>query len=161
MPKTSRPTLSASSISSSRWCMRFTGLSVRPVAGSEIAAAKLSIPICIDVTSPGQLSIRLIGALRRYLIVWRMHFGLTPVRRLSAWFPIFFNVVSRARNSFGLASAKTFLISAACLRKIGAINALPFGVKRYNPDAPILRTLDPAYQASVDEAVDGGADGAR
>jgi hypothetical protein len=42
--------------------------------------------------------------------------------------PIFFRAVSRARNSFGLASAKTFLISAACLRKIGAINSLPFGV---------------------------------
>src|SRR5271169_2895256 len=56
------------------------------------------------------------------------HFGLTPVPRFSARFPIFFNVVSRARNSFGLASAKTFLISAACLRKIGAINPLPFGV---------------------------------
>ncbi len=44
------------------------------------------------------------------------HFGLTPLPRRSARFPIFFNVVSRARNSFGLASAKTFLISAACLR---------------------------------------------
>src|SRR6266481_3392971 len=69
MPKTSRPTLSAGSISSSRWCMRSTGLSVNPVAGSEIAAAKLSIPICITVISPGQLSFRLTGALRRYLIV--------------------------------------------------------------------------------------------
>src|ERR1700752_1500480 len=59
---------------------------------------------------------------------WLNHFGLTPVPRLSARFPIFFNVVSRACNSFGLASAKTFLISAACLRKIGAINRLPFGV---------------------------------
>jgi hypothetical protein len=59
---------------------------------------------------------------------WRKHFGLTPVPRLSARFPIFFNVVSRARNSFGLASAKTFLMSAACLRKIGAINSLPFVV---------------------------------
>jgi hypothetical protein len=36
---------------------------------SEIAAAKLSIPICIYVTSPGQLSFRLIGALRRSVIV--------------------------------------------------------------------------------------------
>jgi hypothetical protein len=27
----------------------------------------------------------------------------------------------------GLASAKTFLISAACLRKIGAISSLPLG----------------------------------
>src|SRR5881398_2646170 len=45
----------------------------------------------------------------------RKHFGLAPVPRLSARFPIFFNVVSRARNSFGLAPAKTFLISAACL----------------------------------------------
>src|SRR5713101_7274169 len=60
---------------------------------------------------------------------WLKHFGLTPVPRLSARFPIFFNIVSRARNSFGLASAKTFLISAACLRKIGAINSLPFGVR--------------------------------
>src|SRR6266850_3307814 len=59
---------------------------------------------------------------------WLKDFGMTPVPRLSARFPIFFNVVSRARKSFGLASAKTFLISAACLRKIGAINALPFGV---------------------------------
>src|SRR5260221_8208780 len=59
---------------------------------------------------------------------WLKDFGLTPVPRLSARFPIFFNVVSRARNSFGFASAKTFLISAACLRKIGAINLLPFGV---------------------------------
>src|SRR6266481_4461037 len=59
---------------------------------------------------------------------WLKDFGLSPFPRLSARFPIFFNVVSRARNSFGLASAKTFLISAACLRKIGAINLLPFGV---------------------------------
>src|SRR6202008_3526397 len=59
---------------------------------------------------------------------WRKHFGLTPVPRFSARLPIFFNIVSRARNSFGLASAKTFLISAACLRKIGAINLLPFDV---------------------------------
>src|SRR5580692_5748 len=59
---------------------------------------------------------------------WLKHFGLTPVPRFSARFPIFFNVASRARNSFGLASAKTFLISAACLRKIGAINFLPFVV---------------------------------
>src|SRR5580698_6703540 len=50
--------------------------------------------------------------------LWLKHFGLTPVPRLSARFPIFFNVVSRARNSFGLASAKTFLISASCLRKV-------------------------------------------
>jgi hypothetical protein len=49
--------------------MRSTGLSVKPVAGSEIAAAKLSIPICIDLTSPGQFSFRLIGALRHYVIV--------------------------------------------------------------------------------------------
>src|SRR5713101_5842305 len=59
---------------------------------------------------------------------WLKHFGLTPVPTLSARLPIFFSVVSRARNSFGLASAKTFLISAACLRKIGAISLLPFGV---------------------------------
>jgi hypothetical protein len=106
--------------------MRSTALSVRPVAGSEIAAAKLSIPISIYVTSPGQLLFRLIGALQCHR--WLKSFGLTPVAKLSARFPIFFNVISRARNSFGLASAKTFLISAACLRKIGAINLLPFGV---------------------------------
>ncbi len=59
---------------------------------------------------------------------WLQDLRLIPVPRLSARFPIFFNIVSRVRNSFGLASAKTFLISAACLRKIGAINSLPFGV---------------------------------
>src|SRR5712692_3889851 len=59
---------------------------------------------------------------------WFKHLGLTPVPRLSARFPIFFNAVSRARNSFGLASAKTFPISAACFRKIGVINLLPFAV---------------------------------
>jgi hypothetical protein len=32
--------------------MRSMGLSVRPEAGSEMAAAKLSIPICIYVPSP-------------------------------------------------------------------------------------------------------------
>src|ERR1700745_4095983 len=48
---------------------------------------------------------------------WLKHFGLAPVPKLSARFPIFFNVVSRARNSFGLASAKTFLMSAVCFRK--------------------------------------------
>ena len=42
-------------ISSSIRCMRSTGLSVRPVAGSETAAAKLSIPICIYVSSPRRL----------------------------------------------------------------------------------------------------------
>src|SRR6267154_5254428 len=55
---------------------------------------------------------------------WLKHFRLTPVLRLSARFPIFFRAVSRARNSFGLVSANTFLISAACLRKIGAISSL-------------------------------------
>jgi hypothetical protein len=40
-----------------------------PVAGSEMPAAKLSIPICIYVTSPRQLSFRLIGTLRRYVNV--------------------------------------------------------------------------------------------
>src|SRR5216683_7963939 len=59
---------------------------------------------------------------------WLTHFGLTPAPRLSARLPIFFSVVSRVRNSFGLASAKTFLISAACFRKTGVINLLPFGV---------------------------------
>jgi len=66
MPKTSRPTLSASSISPSKWAMRSTpGLS-ETCAGSEIAAAKLSIPICIYVTSPNNF-IGLIGVLRRYV----------------------------------------------------------------------------------------------
>jgi hypothetical protein len=65
--------------------MRSTGLSVRPVVRSEMAAAKLSIPICIYmwaistkvnpkfdtvvITSPGPLSFRLNGALRRRVIV--------------------------------------------------------------------------------------------
>ncbi len=81
-------------------------------------------------------SLRVLG-LRRDLIdrrttslceSWLQDLRLIPVPRLSARFPIFFNVVSRARNSFGLASAKTFVIKAACLRKIGAINSLPFEV---------------------------------
>src|SRR5271169_7149708 len=59
---------------------------------------------------------------------WREDVGLALLLRLSARLPIFFNVASRDRNSLGLASAKTFLISAACLRKIGAINSLPFAV---------------------------------
>src|ERR1700726_2001077 len=50
MPKTSRPTWSASSISSSRFCIRWTGLIVRPVAGPEMTAPKLSTPICMFVT---------------------------------------------------------------------------------------------------------------
>src|SRR5712671_1127247 len=67
MPKTSRPTWSARTISSSRLSMRWIGLTVRPVAGSEMTAPKLSIPICIFVTpdirdpptlSPGPESIR-------------------------------------------------------------------------------------------------------
>src|SRR6266851_6618965 len=33
-----------------------------------------------------------------------------------------------------------------------------FWCERYDPDAPILRTLDPAYQASIQEAVDGHTD---
>jgi hypothetical protein len=51
-----------------------------------------------------------------------------PLPRLSARLPVFFSIVSKLRNSFGLASAKTSPISAACLRKIGVINSLPFGV---------------------------------
>src|SRR5580700_6657347 len=34
-------------MSAASCCLRSTGLSLRPVAGSEIAAAKLSMPICI------------------------------------------------------------------------------------------------------------------
>src|SRR5713226_10582332 len=33
-----------------------------------------------------------------------------------------------------------------------------FWCERYDPDAPILRTLDPAYQASIQQAVDGHTD---
>ena len=33
-----------------------------------------------------------------------------------------------------------------------------FWGERYDPDAPILRTLDPAYQASIQQAVDGHTD---
>ena len=36
-----------------------------------------------------------------------------------------------------------------------------FCCERYDPDAPILRTLDPAYQALFDEAVNGHADRSR
>src|SRR5580704_7173820 len=36
-----------------------------------------------------------------------------------------------------------------------------FWGERYDPDAPILGTLDPAYQASVQQAVDGHTDRAR
>src|SRR2546429_5564639 len=38
--------------------------------------------------------------------------------------------------------------------------ALPisFWSERYDPDAPILRALDPAYQPSIQEAVDGHTD---
>jgi hypothetical protein len=39
--------------------------------------------------------------------------GFIPVPRLSARLPIFFSIVSRLRNSFGLASAMTFAISPA------------------------------------------------
>src|SRR6266403_5788671 len=35
---------------------------------------------------------------------------------------------------------------------------LAFGGERHDPDAPILRTLDPAYQASIQQAVDGHTD---
>src|SRR5216683_360704 len=59
---------------------------------------------------------------------WLQDLRLIPVPRLSARFPIFFSIVSRVRNSFGLASAKTFAISEECFRKIGAINPLPFVV---------------------------------
>src|ERR1700694_4035927 len=33
-----------------------------------------------------------------------------------------------------------------------------FWGERYDPDAPILRTLDPAYQASIQQAIDGHTD---
>src|SRR5260370_6513240 len=33
-----------------------------------------------------------------------------------------------------------------------------FWGERYDPDAPILRTLDPGYQASIQQAVDGHTD---
>src|SRR6266478_122897 len=35
---------------------------------------------------------------------------------------------------------------------------LAFWGERYDPDAPLLRTLDPAYQAPSDKAVDGHTD---
>jgi hypothetical protein len=53
---------------------------------------------------------------------------LASLAKFPARLPIFFNVASSARNSFGLVSAKTVLISAACLRKIGAIKSLPLVV---------------------------------
>src|ERR1700722_11890195 len=64
--ETSRPTWSASSISSSRCCIRSTGLSVRPVAGSEIAAAKLSMPICI-IRAP-EISVSLLDDAPAFLL---------------------------------------------------------------------------------------------
>jgi hypothetical protein len=44
-------------------CLLLAGFSVVP------SSAKLSIPIFIYVTSPGQPSFRFIGSLRRYVIV--------------------------------------------------------------------------------------------
>jgi len=57
--------------------------------------------------------ISMIGALRRLCHRW-LTLWIDPVPRLSARFPIFFNVVSRARQLFRARIAKTFLISAAC-----------------------------------------------
>src|SRR5437899_10576977 len=71
----------------------------------------------------------LIGVLRRYVKSWLQELGFIPVPRLSARFPIFFNVVSRVRNSFALESANTLLISPACLRQIGALTSLHCGVR--------------------------------
>src|SRR5882757_10062159 len=77
MPKTSRPTLSAISISASRWRRRSDGVSVAPVVGSDIAAAKLSMPICIVLSLAGcvltlftrlKFYRRLIGTLSTVLI---------------------------------------------------------------------------------------------
>jgi hypothetical protein len=93
--------------------------------------SKWSLCSCIQPSRRFPRPAPLIGALRRYVIVGLDtldNFGLTPVPRLSARLPILFNVASKARNSFRLASANNFLISAACLRKIGAINSLPFAV---------------------------------
>ena len=50
-PNWSRPTLSASSISSRRWAMRCCAVTMWPVMGSGTNAAKLSMPICIFIPS--------------------------------------------------------------------------------------------------------------
>src|SRR5439155_25381575 len=157
MPKTSRPTLSASSISSSRWCMRSTGLSARPVAGSEIAAAKLSIPICIYVTSPGQLSFRLIGAPRPYVIVgsnaW-FDSGPQTLGALANLFQCRFKSSQLIRARIG----KDFPDFGRVFAKNRRDQCFAFWRERHDADASVFRTLDPVYQAPFDEAVNGSAD---
>jgi hypothetical protein len=100
----------------------------------------------------------LIGALRRYLHRCLKHFGFAPVPRLSARFPIFFKVASRARNSNRAGIGKDFSNFGGVFVKNRRDQGLAFWGERYDPDTPILKTLDPAYQASIQQAVDGHAD---
>src|ERR1700692_3281471 len=86
---------------------------------------------------------------------WLQDLRLIPIPKLSARFPIFFNVISRARigkdlPNFGCVFAKN-----------RRDQFFAFWCERHDADAPILRTLDPAYQAPFDEAVNGRADRAR
>src|SRR5712664_1739147 len=160
MPKTSRPTRSASSISSSRWCMRATGLSVRPVAGSEIAAAKLSIPICICVTSPTTF----ISIDRRTTPLfhrWLKHFGLTLGPQTLGALANLFQCRFKSLQLFRARIGKDFPDFGCVFAKNRRDQCFAFWRERHDADAPILRTLDPAYQAPFDEAVNGHADRSR
>src|SRR5229473_8420280 len=53
---------------------------------------------------------------------------------------------------------KDFCNLGRVLPKNRSNQSFAFCCERYDADATILRALDPAYQASFDEAVDGGAD---
>jgi len=89
---------------------------------------------------------------------------IDSVPRLAARCPIFFNVFSSSSQFLRARLGKDFLFLRRFCEK-SARSMLCLLCERYNPDAgggvAILRTLDPAFQASVDEAVDGVADGSR
>src|SRR6202158_5355763 len=146
MPKTSRPTRSASSISSNKWCMRSTGLSVRPVAGSEMAAAKLSIPICI-----------LFPFLQGNSSRPSFDSGPEPLGALTDLFQYCFKTSHFFRTHIG----KHFSNFGSVLPKNRPNQFFASRCKRYHADAPVFATLDPAYQPSIQQPVDGHADRSR
>src|SRR6266478_5941609 len=89
----------------------------------------------------------LIGVPRRYVKV-----GSRP------WFDSALQALFKSSQLFRARIGKDFSDFGGVFAKNRRDQFFAFWGERYDPDAPILRTLDPAYQPSIQQAVDGHTD---
>src|SRR5216684_9017020 len=89
---------------------------------------------------------------------WLKHFGLTPVPQTLGALPNLFQCRFKSSQLLRARIGKDFPDFGCVFAKNRCDQFFAFWGERYDPDAPILWTLDPAYQTSIQQATDGHTD---